>query len=308
MCEPVSTRTKQRRSQRVSPYLSGSAHGIAQISRYIAELRAGNIVSGAPPKTLHETSNSLVIDAQLGVGQAVMPVVLRNVYSKLLTQASVTAAVRNCGHIGRLGEWVEYPAETGHAALLFVNDNGLNRIVAPPGGKCGVTSTNPIAFSIPLAGRQIFSADMSTAAIAFGKVERARRTGMAVPPHCIQDVVGAPTCNPEALFETPPGSILPMGGSQGYKGFALSIFVDLLVAGLSGGQAPPAAPGTKGENCIVIVIWNPEFFSGLDHMKAQAAKFIELVKTCPLIDDTKPCGCQAKERVWRDATGAQTSS
>jgi hypothetical protein len=45
------------------------------------------------------------------------------------------------------------------------------------------------------------------------------------------------------------------------------------VAGLSGGQAPPAAPGTKGENCIVMVIWNPEFFSGLDHMKAQAAKY-----------------------------------
>ena len=110
---------------------------------------------------------------------------------------------------------------------------------------------------------------------------------MAVPPDCIQDAAGAPTDNPEALLEIPPGSILPMGGSQGYKGFALSIFVDLLVAGLSGGQAPPAAPGTKGENCIVIVIWNPEFFSGLDHMKAQAAKFIELVKTCPTIDDTK---------------------
>jgi LDH2 family malate/lactate/ureidoglycolate dehydrogenase len=33
---------------------------------------------------------------------------------------------------------------------------------------------------------------------------------------------------------------------------------------------------------------NPEFFSGLDHMKAQATKYIELVKACPPIDDTKP--------------------
>jgi hydroxycarboxylate dehydrogenase B len=276
------------KSLTLSERLGYSSHGIAQISRYIAELRAGNIVSGAPPKILHQTSNSLVVDAQLAVGQVVMPVVLRHAHSKLLTQASVTAAVRNCGHVGRLGEWVEYPAETGYAALLFVNDNGLSRIVAPPGGRCGVTSTNPIAFSIPLADGQIFSADMSTGAIALGKVERARRTGMAVPPDCLQDAAGAPTCNPEALFEIPPGSILPMGGSQGYKGFALSIFVDLLVAGLSGGQAPPAVPGTKGENCIVMVIWNPEFFSGLDHMKVQAAKFIELVKACPLIDDTKP--------------------
>jgi uncharacterized oxidoreductase len=272
----------------LSERLGYSSHGIAQISRYIAELRVGNIVSGATPTTINETSNSLVVDAQLGVGQVVMPVVLQNLYSKLARQASITAAVRNCGHVGRLGEWVEHPAEAGYAALLFVNDNGLNRIVAPPGGKYGVTSTNPIAFSIPLANGQIFSADMSTAAIALGKVKRAKRAGVAVPPDCIQDATGAPTCNPEALFEIPAGSILPMGGSQGYKGFALSIFVDLLVAGLSGGQAPPAAPGTKGENCIMMVIWNPEFFSGLDHMKAQAAKYIELVKACPPIDDTTP--------------------
>jgi len=92
------------KSLTLSERLGYSSHGIAQISRYIAELRAGNIVSGAPPKTLHETSNSLLVDAQLGVGQVVMPGVLRHAHSKLLTQASVTAAVRNCGHIGRLGE------------------------------------------------------------------------------------------------------------------------------------------------------------------------------------------------------------
>jgi LDH2 family malate/lactate/ureidoglycolate dehydrogenase len=129
---------------------------------------------------------------------------------------------------------------------------------------------------------------MSTAAIALGKVERAKRAGMAVPPDCMQDAAGAPTRNPEALSEIPAGTILPMGGAQGYKGFALSIFVDLLVAGLSGGQAPPAAPGTKGENCMMMAIWNPEFFSGLDHMRAQAAKYIAQVKACPPVDPTKP--------------------
>jgi LDH2 family malate/lactate/ureidoglycolate dehydrogenase len=60
------------------------------------------------------------------------------------------------------------------------------------------------------------------------------------------------------------------------------------VAGLSGGQAPPAAAGTRGENCAVLTIWNPQFFSGLDHMQAQAAKYIGLVKACPPVDATKP--------------------
>jgi uncharacterized oxidoreductase len=110
------------KSLALSERLGYASHGIAQISRYIAELRAGNIVSGATPRTLQEAPNSLVVDAQLGAGQVVMPIVLRNVYSKLVAQASATAAVRNCGHVGRLGEWVEHPAEAGYAALLFVND------------------------------------------------------------------------------------------------------------------------------------------------------------------------------------------
>jgi hydroxycarboxylate dehydrogenase B len=110
------------KSLALSERLGYASHGIAQISRYIAELRAGNIVSGAMPKTLQDTPNGVVIDAQLGAGQVVMPIVLRNVYSKLVAQASATAAVRNCGHVGRLGEWVEHPAEAGYAALLFVND------------------------------------------------------------------------------------------------------------------------------------------------------------------------------------------
>ena len=132
------------RSLTLSERLGYASHGIAQISRYIAELRAGNIVSGATPRTLQETPNSLVVDAQLGAGQVAMPIVLRNVLSKLATQASVTAAVRNCGHVGRLGEWVEHPAEAGYAALLFVNDNGLNRIVAPRAAGAASRAQTPL--------------------------------------------------------------------------------------------------------------------------------------------------------------------
>jgi LDH2 family malate/lactate/ureidoglycolate dehydrogenase len=39
---------------------------------------------------------------------------------------------------------------------------------------------------------------------------------------------------------------------------------------------------------MMMVVWNPEFFSGLDHMQAQAAKYIELVKACPPVDMAKP--------------------
>lgn len=276
------------KSLTLSERLGYSSHGISQALRYVADRREGKLVSGVEFKAQRDTPNSLIADAQAGVGQVVMLALLQTAYSKLSSQPSVTMAVRNCGPVGRLGEWVEEPAKMGYAALLLANDNGSDLFVAPPRGKRAVTSTNPIAFGIPLPQNQLFSSDMSTSTISFGTVSRARRLGMMLPPSCIQDFNGRPTMDPEALFTNPPGAILPMGGAQGYKGFALSMFVDLLVAGLSGGQAPPAQGSSKGENSIVLMIWNPKYYAGLEHMTAQAAKYIEFVRQCPPIDAAEP--------------------
>ncbi|HZP79068.1 MAG TPA: Ldh family oxidoreductase [Pseudolabrys sp.] len=276
------------RSLTLSERLGYGSHGLMHVRRYIAERRSGNIVSGARMKIVQETPTSLTVDAQTGVGQIVMPALLDAMRAKAKDQAVVSVAARNVGHIGRLGEWTEVLTADGYASLLLVNDNGINFLVAPPGGKRGATSTNPIAFGIPLADAEMFSVDMSTGAIAFGKVNRARRERVRVPPDCIQDAEGHPTVDPNALFTDPKGSILPMGGAQGYKGFALSMFVDLLVAGLSGGQAPPAEAGTTGENCLVMVAWNPKFYAGFAHIAEQARKYIAFVKASPPVDEAAP--------------------
>lgn len=276
------------RSLTLSEQLGYGSHGLMHVRRYIAELAAGNIVGGAALATVQETPASLTVDANAGVGQVVMPALVATLRAKAEQHAVVTVAARNVGHIGRLGEWTEALAANGYAALLLVNDNGGNFLVAPPGGKRAVTSTNPLAFGIPLSDGQVFAVDMSTSAIAFGRVKRARRDGMPLPPDCIQDAQGRASVDPQALFTDPPGSILPMGGAQGYKGFALSMFVDLLVAGLSGGQAPPAGAGARGENSLVMVAWNPKFYAGFAHMVEQAGKYIAFVRASPAVDPARP--------------------
>jgi len=254
------------------------SHGLMRVREYLNDLKKGATISGATLRIPQETSNSVIADAQHGAGQVVMPALLDRLYAKLATQAVVTAAISNCGHIGRVGEWVERAAQAGYPGLLLVNDNGVAIHVAPPGGKQAVTSTNPLAFAVPLPDGEIFLADMSTSAIAFGKVRLARLSGDQVPHGCIQDADGAPTNDPEALFTKPAGSLLPMGGDQGYKGFALSMFIDLLVAGLSGGQTPPATAGTAYANNLVLTLWNPKFFAGLEHMQQQAQKYIDAIR------------------------------
>lgn len=274
----------------LSELMGHGSHGVMRVKEYLQALKSGSIVSRANLKILYETPTSIHADAQVGPGQVVMPELLKIMMTKITTQAVVSASAVNCGHVGRVGEWVEGAAYAGYAALLLVNDNGTCMHVAPPGGKQSVTSTNPIAFAVPLPNGDIFLTDMSTSAIAFGKVKLARINRTPVMTDCIQDANGHATSDPMALFTHPRGSLMPMGGaSQGYKGFALSMFTDMMTAGLSGGQTPPANKEAIDKvNNISLTLWNPKFFAGLEHMQTQAKKYIDYIHASTPIDSTKP--------------------
>ena len=189
-------------------------------------------------------------------------------------------ALRRSGHVGRLGEWVERAASAGLAALIAVNDNGVIRTVAPPGGTAGRISTNPIAIGVP-TGRGPLVLDISTSAVANGKLKVARLEKRPVPEGWIQDANGNPTTDPHVMLADPPGSLLPFGGDQAYKGFGLGLFFDFLVGGLTGGFCPPAPPGTIECNNVLVVVWDPAGFAGAAHFAAEADKLIESVRNTP---------------------------
>jgi uncharacterized oxidoreductase len=88
-----------------------------------------------------------------------------------------------------------------------------------------------------------FILDFGTSATAEGKVRVKRIAGQSVPLGWILDADGHPTTDPSKLYGDPPGSILPMGGDQAYKGFGLAFMIEMLAGGLSGGKCShPGAP------------------------------------------------------------------
>lgn len=284
------------------------SHGIIRVPEYIDHLKAGLRTPNVTLKILHETENSIAADGQKGLGQVQMPRLLRQLFDKAQKAAVVTGTICNCGHVGCLGEWVEQAAEQGFVALMTVNDNGKVIAVAPPGGKQARTSTNPLAFAAPLPDGDIFSMDLSTSATALGKARVAQIEGKNLPPGLIQDADGNPAEDPSILFTKPKGAVLPMGGAdQGYKGFALSIMVDLLSAGLSGGFTPPAPENIAYFNTVMLTLWNPEMFAGAGHMREQAGKYLDFVRACAPIDPSAPVripGDRTKaERTKRQAEG-----
>lgn len=295
----------------LSNLLGHDSHGVIRVAEYLHDLKHGALVSAVGLNVIRETDNSCLAEGGFGLGQVQMPRFLERLLAKADNTATVSGAMRNCGHAGRLGEWAEKIGQAGFAGLVMVNDNGVLHVVAPPGGKAGRTSTNPMAFAIPLPGGEPFVLDMATSAAAIGKIRLAHISGKPCPPDLLQDSEGRPTADPSALFKDPKGALLPMGGAQGYKGFGLAMIIDLLAAGLSGGFAPPAPDGTQLANNIFVTVWNPHYFAGIEHMQEQAEKYCDFIRQTPPKDPESPvrvAGDRAKtEREKREATGIPLS-
>ena len=256
------------------------SHGVIRVEDYIGQLRRGELVAGAALTVLHETASLLAGDGGRGFGQVQCRALVERVGAKAREAGIACGTLRDCGHVGRLGEWVELAASAGQAALISVNDNGCSYCVAPPGGLEPRISTNPIAIGVPTSGDPLVL-DISTSAVANGKVTVARLAGTACPPGWLQDAAGNPTTDPNVRLAEPPGTLLPFGGAEGYKGFGLGLMLDFLVAGLSGGYCPPAPEGITECNNVLLVIWDPARCAGRAHFLTETDKLIAAVRGTP---------------------------
>jgi uncharacterized oxidoreductase len=157
------------------------------------------------------------------------------------------------------------------AAIICANGHGSGQRVAPVGGKEGRLGTNPLSIGVPGGGEGPFILDFGTSATAEGKVRVKRIAGEKVPPGWILDADGNPTTDPNQLYKDPPGTILPMGGDQAYKGFGLAFMIELLAGGMSGGCCShPGAPPPVGNDVLILVL-APEQLGGAQHLRSQIA-------------------------------------
>src|SRR5262249_32893687 len=125
-------------------------------------------------------------------------------------------ALRNSGHLGRIGDWALMAAQAGKLALHLGNTTGAGIVAAAYGGSERRLSANPIAAGIPMNNAPPMLLDISACTIAEGKIKVALNKGVAVPENCIIDARGQPTTDPKVFYANPPGSILSIGGHKGY--------------------------------------------------------------------------------------------
>jgi len=209
------------------------SHGMIRVVQYADAIKDGRLKPGAPFNIVKQTAAVLVVDGGWGLGQVQAHRLLDRLIPRAEALGLAAGTLRQCGHIGRLGEYAEAAAARKMAFLATVNNHGFGRGVAPPGGTQPRIGTNPLCVGIPTNADPVVL-DIGTSVVAEGKVRVAFNKGQQVPEGWLLDPEGKPTSDPGVLYKEPRGSILPLGGAQAYKGFGIGLVLDMLVGGFSG--------------------------------------------------------------------------
>ncbi|MHC4175989.1 MAG: Ldh family oxidoreductase [Planctomycetota bacterium] len=259
------------------------SHGVMRIPQYLTQIDKGDIVPGAQFEVVRETPSLVTTDGHWGFGRVQAGRLMRRLIEKAQGGGVGVGTMIQCAHTGRLGEYCEMAIEQGLIAMVMVNNHGAVRRVAPPGGKEARLSTNPIAVGIP-NGDDPIVLDFCTCVAAEGKVRVKKIAGQPCPDGWLLDSEGRPTNDPNDLYDDPPGTILPMGGTQPYKGFGLSLMVEVLTGALSGGVCAREVPINPIGNCVFMLVLDPSHFGGSGHFDSEVSGLIEFIRSCPRIE------------------------
>lgn len=226
--------------------------GLGYLPTYCSHLRCGKVHGSAVPVVDAPDGAVLRVDAGLGFCHAAFAAALPATRELVRRQGIGLLALRHSYSAGALGWMVDLLARDGFVSLGFANSSPL---VAPWGGRTRKLGTNPLAFGAPRAGQPPFVVDMATSATAYVNVRQAAAEGREIPLGWAVDPDGKLTTDARLGLA---GSVAPLGGA---KGFALGLIVELLSAGITGGNwgvdASPflddtGGPPDVGQSFVVI--------------------------------------------------------
>jgi hydroxycarboxylate dehydrogenase B len=282
------------------------SHGLVRVSRYINLLREGKVLPGRRVETVLDRGPLALLDGQFGFGQSIATQAMEIAANKVPLNGFAAVALRNSGHLGRIGAWAEWLANRKLISLHFVNSSGFSILVAPYGGSDRRLSSNPIAAGVPRIGKPPLILDMATSIIAEGKIQLAKNRGEKLRWGEILDGRGRPTVDPTTFYDDPPGAILPFGA---HKGSGLSILCEILAGSLSGGWAghPKSPTADRLVNNMFSIVLDPGSLVGEAFFADDVARLADWISASPPLDPTRPVmlpgEVEANTRLEREANG-----
>src|SRR6201987_1837899 len=117
-------------ARRIATYLTTAnltghdSHGVIRVPVYIRWKKMGPFVSNQTADVVVYTPSLAVVDGKFGYGQTVAPQAVKIGIEKCKASGLAAVALRNAGHIGRVGDWAEMAGAEGLVSIHFVNAAG----------------------------------------------------------------------------------------------------------------------------------------------------------------------------------------
>ncbi|MDX6631525.1 MAG: hypothetical protein QOH00_3771 [Gaiellales bacterium] len=205
------------------------SHGVLRLPAYVDFVERGVVDPSAEPELAYERGAIARIDGRRGWGQLAGQLAASTVVRLTRAHGVGVVAVDRCGHVGRLGEYVETLAAAGFVGHALCN---VEPAVAPPGTAVRALGTNPVAWAVPRADGEPVLVDFATSELAEGKLQVAVSRGEKLSVPAVVDAAGRPSLDPADFYDG--GALVPFGG---HKGYALSVVAELIGRGLAAGGA-----------------------------------------------------------------------
>src|SRR3979490_1325074 len=276
-------------AKRIATYLTTAnltghdSHGVIRVPVYIKWKKMGSVVPDQTVEVVVDPPRRGGVDGKFGYGQTVTPQAVKIGIEKCKKSGLAAVALRNAGHIGRVGDWAEMAAAAGLVAGHFVNAGG-SLLVAPYGGVQKRLSTAPYCVGIPRQGQDPIVLDFATSIVAEGKVLVASRGGKTLPKGPLIDAGGTLSEDPAVLYG-PHSADGPRDHTKGsgairafgeHKGSGLAFICELLGGALTGTGA--TAPDRRFANGMLAFYVDPKVVDTSSVFDGEIARYVDFIR------------------------------
>jgi len=207
------------------------SHGIRLVPHYLNAVTAGRI-NKTPRYRFEQTAPATgILDADDAFGHAAGMRAVDHAMELAAGTGMGAVTVKRSTHFGAAAFFALEIAKRDMLGFSFTHSDSL---IVPTGSQQRFLGNNPICFTAPCEDEEPLCLDMATSVITFNKVLQHREEGTQVPAGVGADAHGIETRDPERIV-----NLLPVGG---YKGYGLSLMVEVLCALLSGMPFGPHIP------------------------------------------------------------------
>lgn len=260
------------------------SHGVRLFPHYLSALEGGRI-NPNPKYAFKKSSPSTgILDADHAFGHAAGMVAAEKAVKLAKNGGTGHVAVYNSTHFGAAAYYALKIASHDMIGMAFTNTDAL---VQTYGGKRPFLGNNPVAFAAPCKGEEPFCLDMATSVVTFNKIRQLREKGRMAPAGVGANIRGIETVNADEIV-----MLLPIGG---YKGYGLSLMIEIMCSLLTGMpygphipkmfEAPLHAKRFLGQFVIAIRI---DCFQEVRVFKKRMSELIEELRNEPRLNNRIP--------------------